>query len=82
MSKQILFFGSLLFLTSCGGWSESDRVAFVEKCEKAKFNYEYCECALEKATDKYSTFDAAIENEVEFGELIITCIDMDRIEEE
>ena len=82
MTKHIIFISCILFLTSCGGWSESDKSIFLDKCEKSKFNEEFCNCALENATAKYSTFDDATKNEIAFGELAIECIEKDRIETE
>ena len=80
MSKQIIFFGSVLFLTSCGGWSDTDKSNFLDRCDKAKFNYDYCECVLEKAMKNYTSLDDITENEIEFGELAIECIEKDRVE--
>ena len=84
MSKQnlLLFIGSLLFLTSCGGWTEKDKAEFLRTCEKNKLNSEFCECALEKATTKYSDFETAMKDETGIGEAFINCIEKDRIEEE
>lgn len=78
--KYIAFIGSLVFLSSCGGWSDTDKANFKEKCEKAKFNLDYCDCALEKVVNKYATFDEMTkspENEMATGDLFIECIEKD-----
>jgi len=77
-----LFFGSILFLTSCGGWSEEDKAEYLKICEKNKLNTQFCECALEKVSAKYSDFESAMEDEIGVGETFIDCIEKDRIEEE
>lgn len=82
MLKQFIFFGSVLLLTSCGGWTDKEKASFIEKCEKTKFNTEFCDCALENAIQKFDSFDSALESEVEYGKLFIDCIDKDRTEKE
>ena len=84
MLKQNLllsFIGSLLFLTSCGGWSDKDKAAYLKICKKNKLNNEFCECALEKATAKYSDIETAMNDEVGIGETFLGCIEKDITEE-
>ncbi len=79
--KKLIIPVSLLFLASCGGWSDSDIENFQEKCEKAKFNRAYCDCLLDKAMDNYSTFDEMTKDEEAFAETMVSCIEEDREEE-
>ena len=85
MLKQnlLLFIGSLLFLTSCGGWSDKNKEEYLKICKKkAGFSSEFCECALEKATTNYSDFESALKDEVGVGKTFLDCIDKDVDEEE
>ena len=84
MLKQnlLLFIGSLLFLTSCGGWSDKNKAEYLKICEKKELSSEFCECALEKSTANYSDFESAINDEVGMGETFLDCIKKDGVEEE
>ncbi len=84
MLKQnlLLLIGTLLFLTSCGGWSQKNKAEYLNICEKKDLSIEFCECALEKATVNYSNFAAAMKDEVGLGKTFLDCIDKDIDEEE
>ena len=84
MLKQnlLLFIGSLLFLTSCGGWSDKNKAEYLKICEKKDLSSEFCECALEKSTANYSDFASAINDEVGMVKIHLDCIDKDATEEE
>lgn len=71
----LLYIGGLIFLTSCGGWSDKNKSEYLKICEKKDFSNEFCKCALEKATSNYSSFVDAMEDEVGSGEIFINCID-------
>jgi len=85
MLKQnllLLFIGSLLFLTSCGGWSDKNKAEYLKNCKNKDLSSEFCECALEKATAKYSDYASAMNDEVGMGETFLDCIKKDGVEEE
>ena len=84
MLKQnlLLFIGSLLFLTSCGGWSDKNKAEYLKICKKKDLSIEFCECSLEKSTANYSDFASAINDEVGMGETFLDCIKKDGVEEE
>jgi len=69
-------------LTSCGSWSKYDKDTFIENCQMQKLNDAYCDCALEKAQQKYSTFDEMTADEANMAELLYSCIEKDRGEDE
>jgi hypothetical protein len=80
--NTLLFIVSLLFLTSCGGWSDKDKAAYLKICEKNKLNNEFCECALEKATAKYSDIETAMNDEVGMLKIQLDCMGKEVSEEE
>lgn len=81
--KKLLFISSLsLLFNSCGGWSDSDKKNFLDDCEKAKFSTEYCDCALNKVVEKYSSFDDMVEDEENTAKLFFGCIEEDRSKSE
>ena len=84
MFKQnlLLFIGTLLFLTSCGGWSDKNKAEYLKICEKKDLSIEFCECSLEKSTANYSDFTSAINDEVGMGEIFLDCIEKEGVEEE
>lgn len=84
MFKQnlLVFIGSLLFLTSCGGWSGKNKAEYLKICEKKELSSEFCECALEKSAATYSDFSSAINDEVGLIKIHLDCIDKDVTEEE
>jgi len=84
MVKQnlLLFIGSLLFLTSCGGWSDKNKAEYLKICEKKDLSIEFCECSLEKSTANYSDFASAINDDVGMGENFLDCIEKEGVEEE
>lgn len=51
-----------LLLASCGGWTDKDKTRFIEACE-AKMDRTYCDCALEKAVNEFSTFEDFTEDQ-------------------
>ena len=83
MLKQnlLLFIGSLLFLTSCGGWSDKNKAEYLKICEKKELSSEFCECTLEKATANYSNFATAMKDEVGLGKTHLECIDKEFAQE-
>ena len=84
MLKQnlLLFIGSLLFLTSCGGWSDKNKAEYLKICEKKELSSEFCECTLEKATANYSNFATAIKDEVGMFKIHLDCMGKEVAEEE
>tara|TARA_B110000438_G_C15409229_1_gene476823 strand:+ start:145 stop:414 length:270 start_codon:yes stop_codon:yes gene_type:complete len=84
MSKQnlLLFIGSLLFLTSCGGWSDKNKAEYLKICEKKDLSSEFCECALEKSTANYSDFASAINDEVGMVKIHLDCMGKEVSKEE
>jgi hypothetical protein len=84
MVKQnlLLFIGSLLFLTSCGGWSDKNKAEYLKICEKKDLSNEFCDCALEKSTANYSDFASAMNDEVGLGKILLDCIKKGGVEEE
>ena len=78
--KHLFWVSSILLLTSCGGWSDTDKMNFKDRCEKSKFSLEYCDCALEKAMNKYGSFNEmsqTSEDEISTLDLFIDCLDKD-----
>lgn len=78
--KYFAWVSCILLFTSCGGWSNTDKLNFKDKCEKAKYDHAYCDCALEKMINKYESFDdmtSSPENEITTGNLLIDCLDKD-----
>lgn len=71
----------VLGVSSCGQWTKQDKDNFIENCQKSKLNDAYCDCALNKAIDKYSTFDEMTADEENMAEILFSCIEEDRIEE-
>lgn len=69
-------------LSSCGGWSESDKKNFLDDCEKSKFSSAYCNCALDKMVSHYSTFSDMVEDEENTAKLLVDCIEEDNKENE
>ena len=84
MVKQnlLLFIGSLLFLTSCGGWSDKNKAEYLKICKKKDLSNEFCDCALEKSTANYSDFASAMNDEVGLGKILLDCIKKDGGQEE
>lgn len=84
MVKQnlLLFIGSLLFLTSCGGWSDKNKAEYLKICEKNDLSNEFCDCALEKSTANYSDFASAMNDEVGLGKILLDCIGKEVAEEQ
>ncbi|MCT4582267.1 MAG: hypothetical protein N4A35_12715 [Flavobacteriales bacterium] len=80
--QLFLILGLMVLFNSCGSWSKQDRDNFIEHCQKTKLNDAYCDCALEKAVDKYSTFKEMTTSEEEMAELLFSCIEEDRKKEE
>lgn len=80
--QLFLVLGLVLLLTSCGSWTQRDKDNFIERCQKTKLNDAFCECALDKALDKYSTFKDMSSAEEEMAELLFSCIEEDRKKEE
>ena len=72
----------VLGMSSCGKWSKQDKDHFIENCQKSKLNDSYCECALNKAIEKYRTFDEMTVDEENMAELLFSCIEEDRKEVE
>lgn len=77
-----LVLGLVLVFNSCGSWSQQDKDNFIEDCQKTKLNDAYCDCALEKAVEKYSSFKKMTNAEEEMAELLFSCIEEDRKKEE
>ena len=83
MLKTLIYsFSMISILSSCGGWSESDKKNFLDDCEKSKFSRSYCDCALNKMTSTYSTFNDMVEDEENSAKLLVGCIEEDRKKEE
>ena len=72
--KLVAYIAGLIFLTSCGGWSDKSKAEYLKICEKKDLSNEFCECALEKATANYSDFQSAMNDEIGHGEILINCI--------
>ena len=72
----------ILGFSSCGKWSKQDKDNFIENCQRSKLNDAYCDCALNKAIEKYSTFDAMTKDEENMAEILFSCIEEDREEVE
>ena len=74
MKKTILSAASLgLILTSCSGWSGSNKDEFMKSCEKAEFLD--CKCALDKTMAKYPKprdFEATGGKDSELAQDLIT----------
>lgn len=68
----------VLGMSSCGAWSKQDKATFIEDCQKTKLSDQFCNCALEKALEKYSTFDNMTADEENMAELLYSCIEEDR----
>jgi hypothetical protein len=83
LKKNLFFFiGSILFLTSCGGWSDKNKAEYLKICKKKELSSNFCECALEKSTTNYSDFDSAMKDELGTSKIFLDCIDKDRTKEE
>ncbi len=80
--KLVYLLGFLLGITSCGEWTNQDKDTFIEDCQRTKFSDAYCDCALEKALDKYSTFDEMTADEENMAEILLSCIEEDRTKED
>jgi hypothetical protein len=44
---------SVLSLTSCGGWSSSDKETYMSKCKEGGMDEKLCQCMLDKLVEKY-----------------------------
>ena len=64
---------SFILISSCSGWSEKDMERYLNECEKAKLDSIFCNCSLEKITDKYNSFEHAIRNENDFPAIFNAC---------
>jgi hypothetical protein len=62
-------------LVSCGGWTEKDITKYLIECQRAKLDSTFCECSLEKITNKYSSFENAMQNEEDFIAIFKACKD-------
>ena len=80
--QLFLILGLVFTLTSCGSWSQQDKDNFIEDCQKTKLNDAFCDCALEKAVEKYSSFNKMTNSEEEMAELLFSCIEEDRKKDE
>lgn len=76
--KLVYLVTIILGFTSCGSWSKQDKDIFIEDCQKTKFTDAYCNCALNKAMEKYSTFKEMTADEENMAELLLGCIEEDR----
>ena len=70
----LLYIGGLIFLTSCGGWSDKNKAEYLKICEKKDLSNEFCKCALEKATSNYNSFVDAMNDEIGLGKIYLDCI--------
>ena len=64
---------SFILISSCSGWSEKDMERYLKECEKAKLDSIFCNCSLEKITDKYNSFEHAMRNENDFPAIFNAC---------
>jgi len=59
--------------TSCGGWSAKDKEIYLTNCKRAKIDSVFCDCSLQKITEKFSNFEEAMRNEEDFPEILVSC---------
>lgn len=79
MNYKIIYITLLMFtFGACSSWTKQDKDNFIEHCQKTKFNDDFCNCALDKALNKYSSFKDMTSSEKEMAELLFSCIEEDR----
>ena len=42
-------------------------------CKRAKIDSVFCDCSLQKITEKFSNFEEAMRNEEDFPEILVSC---------
>ena len=73
MKNLSLILASTL-LISCNQWSDDDSAKFLEKCEKTKWEKEFCDCAIEKVKKEYKSFAEISDNEKQMADILLDCM--------
>lgn len=56
--KKVLFSVvaiAAITLSSCGGWSSSDKETYMTKCKEGGMDEKLCQCMLDKLVEKYKS---------------------------
>lgn len=77
--KIVCLFILVLSLSSCRKWTKQEKDNFIENCQRSKLNDAFCDCALQKAMEKYNKFDKMTADEENMANLLYSCIEEDRI---
>jgi len=59
-------------MTSCGGWTEKGEQQFHEECDKMKVERAQCDCMMEKAKVKFSSFDDIKDDQPAMAEIFLS----------
>ena len=71
--NSTIFIIAYFLFFSCNGWTKKDKSKYLIECHRAKLDSIFCECSLEKITNKYSSFEEAMYNEEDFLEIFNEC---------
>ena len=73
---------STLSMASCSGWSTNDDNRFKEYCLNNKMDVSYCDCALSKLKEEFSSYNKITEDEEKLAIILVDCIEQDTTDNE
>ena len=76
IKKNIILITSSLMMISCNEWSKNDKNKYLIECQRAKLDSVFCECSLKRIMNNYSSFENAMNNEMDFLVIFKECKDM------